>query len=603
MWAYCRHLGTALLDQSTDVLVRADSTWAASQRPDAAQELRSDNATELDHTMILRCIQRDHTRARRRAQMRRAAVALLSLLPACAVGPNYVRPEPPLPTEWQTTEGVAAKSADLGRWWESLGDAQLSRLVNAALASNLDLAEAAGRVEEARALYRATSSAKLPAVDANADVRYQRQSENGLAGTGESDPLYQVGLSASWEVDLFGRVRRSVEAAGARIEATEEDRRDVLVAVIADVASAYIDTRTLQRRLAVAHANLASQGQTVDLTRIRLEGGIATALDVAQAESVHANTRTVIPPLEAALAVQFNRLSVLLGETPGGVATTLEQSAPVPAVPPELTVALPVDLVRQRPDIRRAERELAAQTAQIGVATADLYPRLTLLGTFGFDALTVADLFAGGSRAYSVGPAVQWNVFDAGRIRALIGAEQARAAQALARYERAILIGLGEVENALVVFARLRDEQVATLDAVRAATLSLELATLLYKDGIADFQNVLDAQRTVLQFEDQLARTDGAVTQSVVQLYRALGGGWAAVAPPEGAERVADGPLEGGAPRRRPLADVRSTPEERPSLESACPHAVPYAGNRKSDGLWAGRLQSGTAQHRSAWIA
>ncbi len=188
--------------------------------------------------------------------------------------------------------------------------------------------------------------------------------------------------------------------------------------------------------------------------------------------------------------------------------------------------------MRQRPDVRRAERELAAQTARIGVATADLYPRLTLLGTFGFDATKAADLFEGPSRAYSVGPSITWSVFDAGRIRSLIGAEEARTMQALARYEQTILRALEEVENALVAFARLRDEREATLDAVDAAKLSLELSTALYKDGVADFQNVLDAQRTVLQFEDQLARVDGALVQSLVQLYRALGGGWAAIKPP-----------------------------------------------------------------------
>ncbi|MEW6269092.1 MAG: efflux transporter outer membrane subunit [Thermodesulfobacteriota bacterium] len=455
------------------------------------------------------------------------------LLAACTVGPDYVRPEPPLPPAWHTgVQDVALEpGAPVGRWWDEFGDPELTSLVERAARANLDLVEAAGRVAEAQALYGATASAQFPALDAEADVLRQRSSVNALFPGGDEDTLYQIGVSASWEVDLFGRVRRAVESAGASVEASDEDRRAVLVAVMAEVARSYLDARTLQRRLAVARSNLDSQGQIVELTRIRFEGGIASSLDVAQAESVHASTRTIIPPFEAALAQQLNRLSVLLGENPGGIAAELAQPAPIPAPPATLTVALPADVVRQRPDVRRAERDLAAQTARIGVATGDLYPRLTLLGTFGFDATKAADLFQGPSRAYSVGPAVTWNVFDAGRIRSLIGAEEARTAQALARYEQTILLALEEVENALVAFGRLREEREATLDAIDAASLSLELSTALYKDGVADFQNVLDAQRTVLQFEDQLARVDGALVQSLVQLYRALGGGWAAMEP------------------------------------------------------------------------
>ncbi|MGH7856152.1 MAG: TolC family protein, partial [Candidatus Binatia bacterium] len=229
---------------------------------------------------------------------------------------------------------------------------------------------------------------------------------------------------------------------------------------------------------------------------------------------------------------ELNRLSVLLGENPGSVLVELADGGRIPMPPEELRVSFPADLVRQRPDIRRAERELAARTALIGVATADLYPRLTLLGSFGFDATHASDLFTGGSRAYSLGPAVRWNIFDAGRIRGLIRAEEARTAQALSRYEQAVLRGLEEVENALIAHARLREERQAVADAVRASTFSLELATELYKDGLVDFQNILDAQRTVLEFEDQLAVTDGTMAQSLVQLYRALGGGWAAAEAP-----------------------------------------------------------------------
>lgn len=461
-------------------------------------------------------------------------LAATSLASACAVGPDYVRPDPPLPSGWQTDPpGFAVvPGSDVGRWWNAFDDAELSSLVERATIANKDLVLATARVAEAQALYRATRSAEFPSIDSDAGVDYERSSVNALFPGGNDATVWGLGVSASWEVDLFGRVRRSVESSQASFEASDEDRRAVLVAVIAQVASAYVDLRTAQRRLDVARQNLASQGKIVDLTKIRFEGGIASSLDVAQAESIYANTRTFIPPLEASIARSMNRLSVLLGENPGPLASELAAAAPIPDPPAEMTVALPVDMVRQRPDVRAAERQLAAQTARIGVATADLYPRLTLLGTFGFDATDFKDLFQGPSRSYSVGPALRWNVFDAGRIRALIGAEEARTTQALAGYEQTILTSLEEVENALVTYARLRDQRAASIDAIRAATTSLDLATALYKDGLADFQNVLDAQRTLLTYQDQLARVDGDSVQSLVQLYRALGGGWTALEPP-----------------------------------------------------------------------
>lgn len=469
-------------------------------------------------------------------------LAAAFLASACAVGPDYVRPDPPLPSGWQTDPpGFAVTpGAEVGRWWDAFDDAELSSLVERATAANKDLVLAAARVAEAQAQYRATRSAEFPSIDSDAGVDYERSSVNALFPGGEDATVWGLGVSASWEVDIFGRVRRSVESSEASFEATDEERRAVLVAVIAQVASAYVDLRTTQRRLDVARQNLASQGKIVELTRIRFEGGIASSLDVAQAESIYANTRTFIPPLEAAIARATNRLSVLLGENPGPLASELVTPAPIPEPPAAMTVALPVDMVRQRPDVRAAERQLAAQTARIGVATADLYPRLTLLGTFGFDATDFKDLFQGPSRSYSVGPAVRWNVFDAGRIRALISAEEARTTQALASYEQTILTSLEEVENALVTYARLRDQREASIDAIRAATTSLDLATALYKDGLADFQNVLDAQRTLLTYQDQLARVDGDSVQSLVQLYRALGGGWTAYEPPSPDEGAPD---------------------------------------------------------------
>jgi NodT family efflux transporter outer membrane factor (OMF) lipoprotein len=449
------------------------------------------------------------------------------VLSACAVGPDYSPPAHQLPQAWNSLPSdVASGNAALGAWWEGFRDATLSALIRRAIEGNLDLRVATSRVAEARALYRVDASALYPSVDLDGQVSYQRQSENGILPGGEAKTLHSVDVSASWEVDLFGRVRRAVEARGASAQASEEDRRNVLVSICAEVARSYVIVRTLQARLAVARANLESQGRVVDLTRARREGGIASSLDVAQAESVYANTQTTVPPLQALLEQELNRLSVLLGKDPRTLWEELSAPAPIPGLPANLAVDLPVDLVRQRPDVRRAERELAAQTALIGVAAGDLYPRFTLFGSFGFAATDAAVLFNGASRMYSVGPSVNWNIFAAGRIRALIKVQEARADQALGLYEAAVLRGLEEVEDALVSFDQLRKERQATAEAVRAASLALDFSTALYKDGLADFQNVLDAQRVVLQFQDALTRIDGAVVQSLIQLYRALGGGW-----------------------------------------------------------------------------
>jgi len=295
---------------------------------------------------------------------RALAWTLLSavLLSACSVGPDYVRPEPPLPAEWDASApGVGGGPADLGAWWQTLGDSELDSLITRALAGNLDLHQAVARVDEARALYHVAAAAQFPQVDSNADVTHERFSENGLL-PGDSEPLtdYNVGLSASWEVDVFGRVRRSVESATDTVQATQEQQRDVLVSVCAEVALAYVNIRTLQKRLQVNYANLDSQGHIVQLTRVRFEGGIASGLDVAQAESVYAETRTGIPALERALGEQLNALSVLLGETPGSLKEELYPPGAIPAPPAEIGAGLPVELVRQRPDIRTAERQLAS---------------------------------------------------------------------------------------------------------------------------------------------------------------------------------------------------------------------------------------------------
>ncbi|MEO8604246.1 MAG: efflux transporter outer membrane subunit [bacterium] len=456
----------------------------------------------------------------------RFAVVAIALA-GCAVGPDYRPPEPAMPEGWEElSSGVMAKPSDLTRWWTLLGDADLDSLVSEAAAGNLTLREAVARVDEARARYGIAHAGLFPQLDSGATASRNLQSQNGPFFGGDEYSDFTVGVAASWEVDVFGRVRRSVESASAAEEAAEDDRHDVLIVLAADVVQSYIAVRTLQQRLAVARANLASQEQIFELTKVRFEMGISSGLDVAQAEQVLASTRTLIPPLELAQTEEINRLSVLLGKQPGALRDRLASSAPIPRPPDAIGVGVPVNLLRQRPDVRRAERDLAAATARIGVAVADLYPRFTLLGNFEFDSTKLSNWIEGPSSAYSVGPKVIWNVFDAGRLRSIVHAEEALTAQALARYEQRLLVALQEVENALAAFGRTREERVAVEEAVSASSEALDLATLLYKDGVVDFQNVLDAQRTLLDFEERLAITDGNVVRSLVRIYLALGGGW-----------------------------------------------------------------------------
>ena len=507
-----------------------------------------------------------------------AAAALLLTLAGCTVGPDYHPPEPAMPPEWQEmSSGVVQGPGDLTRWWTLLGDPTLDELVDDAIKGNLPLREAVARVDESRARYREARSALFPQLDTTSSATGNIASRNGPGFSGDTTDAgdlgvkptayadYTIGLAASWELDIFGRVRRSVESANAIEEGTEEDRRDVLIILCADVAQSYVTVRTLQQRLAVTRQNLGSQESIFNLTQTRFEMGLASGLDVAQASQVLASTRTLIPPLELALTIELNRLSTLLGQQPGSLRERLASSAPIPHPPDTIAVGLPVNLLRQRPDIRRAERDLAAATAQVGVAVGDLYPRFILLGTFAFDSTSVANLYAGmPSRAFTVGPSMVWNVFDAGRLRAQLNAQEAVTAQALARYEQQLLVGLQEVENALAAYGQTREERGAVVDAVAASSTSLDLATLLYKDGAVDFQNVLDAQRTLLDFEERLAIVDGNIVRSVVQLYLALGGGWDPAAPPV-------------APQPEMVATAPVAEEPAPSAEAPAAAEVPSA--------------------------
>jgi NodT family efflux transporter outer membrane factor (OMF) lipoprotein len=442
--------------------------------------------------------------------------------------------------------GAVAGPAELGRWWARLGDPTLDSLVERAVAGNLTLREARARVVEARAQRRVVGADRYPTVDAAGSYTRSRGSENVLLGgsgfgaggvgapvvalPGAERDLYQAGFDASWEIDVFGGTRRAVEAADADTEAAVAGLHDAMVTLLAEVARNYVEVRSLQERVRIAQENARAQAETAGLSRAKSEAGLTSELDPVRAEAQLAATRAQIPALEAQLRQAEHRLAVLLGARPGSLGAELEAAAPVPPIPERVAVGIPSDLLRRRPDIRRAERELAAATARIGVATADLFPRFSLTGSFGLQSTKVASLADGDSRFWAIGPAVRWPVLSGGRIRGNIQVQGALEEQALARYEGAVLTALEDVENALVNYSREQARRDSLAQGVASARTALGLATELNARGLTDFLSVLDAQRQLFALEDQLAQSEGVVTANVIALYKALGGGW------EGAE-------------------------------------------------------------------
>ena len=463
-------------------------------------------------------------------RLSRACGLLVVLLAAgcMAVGPDYQKPETAVPEGWRELPDPALvrDGAVVREWWTLFDDPLLNDLIAAAEAGNRNLRQAVARVKESRARLGVARGERLPQVEAQGSAIRQRGSENSLTGRGYTETLYRTGLDASWELDLFGRISRSVEAATADYQASEEERTDVLVSLYAEVARTYFAVRTYQARLIATRGNLESQQQVLRLTRSRFENGLATGLDVAQAEQVLAASQAEVPVLNTLLTQAIHNLSVLLGQPPAARYEQLSQIGPIPVPPEAVTVGVPADVLRQRPDIRRAERLLAAQTARIGLAKADLYPRLSLSGTFAFESIDAGDLFKGPSRVFGFGPTLRWLLFDGARVRSQVRVEDARTEQALNFYEQTVLNGLKEVESAMTEYLEQRERLAALERAVVAAQRSLHLATRLYRDGLVDFQSVLDAQRALFDSENLLAMARGNSVINLVDLYRALGGGW-----------------------------------------------------------------------------
>jgi NodT family efflux transporter outer membrane factor (OMF) lipoprotein len=469
-----------------------------------------------------------------------AMLVLVFLGASCAVGPDYHKPDLPVPVAWTEVQqqGVATHTADLTRWWTKFNDPLLDSLVARSVIANLDLRLAEARIREARAARVVTASGAWPTLDVSGSYTRNRSSENAIgapaqgavvapSGAANLDQnLYRSGFDANWEIDVFGGVRRSVEAADATIDATVEDRRDVLVTLLGEVARNYIDLRGFQRQLAVARANLKTQQETLELTRVRFQAGLASDLDVAQQEAQFNTTASQVPTLESGVKQAAYALDVLLGSQPGALWGELAKEAEIPGLPPEVLVGLPSDLLRRRPDVRRTERQLAAATALVGAATADLFPKFFLTGVAGLQSVSASDWINGGSRFWSIGPRITWPVFDAGRIRANIEIRSAQQEQAMTQYEKSVLTALGDVETALVNYANEQVRYRSLTEAVAANRRAVAMANELYIRGLNDFLNVLDTQRSLYVTESALTQSQATMATNLVALYKALGGGW-----------------------------------------------------------------------------
>ncbi|HEY6641459.1 efflux transporter outer membrane subunit [Povalibacter sp.] len=465
-------------------------------------------------------------------------LSLTCWLTACAVGPDYRAPDMAVPDEWhsQPQTGVRTDNVEaplLASWWTVLDDPTLNQLIDQALAENRTVKQAQARVVEARARRAISGASFWPAVGASAGGS---RSDSDVSGDRET---WDGGVDASWEIDLFGGQRRAFESSTAQLAAVDADLRDVLVSLLGEVALAYVDVRTSQSRLSYAERNLESQREVVDITTWRADAGLATVLDVEQAKSSYSTTLAALPSLDSALEAGKNRLAVLTGQTPGSLEQILAERKPIPVAPAEVVSSVPADVMRRRPDIRAAERRLAAQTAQVGVATAELYPRLSLSGSIGVTAAVASDLFSGGLEATRYGLSLSMPIFSAGALRQNIKATNAQVDQALATYEATVLAAYEEVENSLTQWVNEQRRHAALIDSAGSARLASELALMQYNSGLVDFQTVLTADRQLISAEDALAVSDGEMTSNLIRLYKALGGGWSVFPPPATASNEA----------------------------------------------------------------
>lgn len=457
------------------------------------------------------------------------AIALCGCYGCTSVGPDYQRPTMESPARWDNSVDTGKQSPELAQtaWWRSFNDPQLNTLIDQAMDANLGLEQARARIVQARAGVVQAGASGLPQVNTSGSINRSRRSGNlTTSGSGQTSTLYQAGFDASWEIDLFGGVRRSVESAQARLEASIEDLHAVTLTLLGDVASTYIGLRVRQAQLQITRNNLTAQQDTVGLTKERYRLGLTSYLDVTQAEALRTATESNIPPLEAAIKASMHRLAILLAKEPAALNADLAPTRSLPTVEGVLAPGLPAELLARRPDLRAAERQLAAASADIGVATAELYPRFDLTLGLGLQANNSATFAERASRYWSIVPGVALPIYDGGRRRASIQAKQASYDEILARYRATYNAALEDVENALTAYYTERERNRILTESVRLSEDALALALDRYRRGLTTFLDVLAAQRALYTAQSNLTESNGQLLTDLIALCKALGGGW-----------------------------------------------------------------------------
>jgi outer membrane protein, multidrug efflux system len=479
--------------------------------------------------------------------MHKGTIWLTLLVNACASTAAYREPQVEIPAAFRErldslAPPVAAPAAvpvvapdtvtPVGEYWRALGDSTLNRLLEQALSGNLDVEAAQARIRGARAVKLEATLDFVPTVTAIGG--YTRQRLSGATfpignGTFPDQDIWDAGFDASWELDLFGRIRRSVQARGALVGAAEQELRDIRVSLAAELARVYFELRGAQEQLAVAQRNGENQRRTLELTRQRLDAGRGTAFDTERAQAQLSITLASVPRLEAQVAAAQYRLGVLVGRPPAEVAGQLDQAGAMPSLPTTVTIAAPDSLIRRRPDVAAAERRIAAEHAFVGAAKSEYLPRLNLGGSAGFSSADVGDLGGDGTFRYAVGPVITWPALNLGRVKARVDVARSLEAEARAQYNQTVLRALEEVETTLVNYRTALSQVDRFGEAAQASGRAAELARLRFTGGVADFLQVLDAERTQLEAEDQLARSRTEASTAYAALYKALGGEWAPV--------------------------------------------------------------------------
>ena len=464
------------------------------------------------------------------------------VISGCAmVGPDYVKPTAPEPEIWLESKDpkLQTRETDLSDWWTVFNDPILNDLVQAAYQQNLPLQIAGLRIYEARAQLGIAFGFQYPQSQqsqGSASLNQLSQNAPNAANADRYYSNYDIGLDAAWELDVWGKFRRAVQTGVANLEASIADYDDILVSLTSEVARIYVVMRTAEERLQVARQNVEIQKRSLQIAEVRFKAGAVTELDVAQARSLLRGTEATIPGFQTDIRQAKNALAILLGKLPGEIDAMLGAAGMIPKIPAEVAVGIPAELLRRRPDIRFAERQLAAQSAQIGFAKADLFPHFSLFGTWGFQTAghtdfrsnnsKISDLFKKGSIAYSTGAGFSWDLFNYGRITNQVRVEDARFQELAVNYEDTVIRAAQEVEDAMVGFLQSQDAVFFLTDAVTASKRSVDLSMIQYREGLVDYQRVLDTQRFLSQQQDKLVSTAGSVGLNLVSMYRALGGGW-----------------------------------------------------------------------------